>query len=315
MRDLGENLRDRVRQRQDERPLGHALDQFRTQHPRSGQPEEDICTFDNVPQGAGIGVPRVTLPPGIHLRPALVDDAVAITDPDLLRVEAHSHEHVQAGDGRRSRARGHQLYVAERLAGHLETVGHRRSDNDRGAVLVVVEHGNAHAFAQCRFDLEALGGLDVLEIDATESRLEPSHGLDEALRVAFVDLYVEDVDAGELLEKNGLAFHDGLGREWTDRAETEHCAAVGDYRHQIAARREVRGLQRIFGDDIACRGHSGRVGERQILLCRQGFGRRYRELPGDRETMVVESLQIRHRMSSFRSGAGRIGAVPSRARL
>ena len=42
------------------------------------------------------------------------------------------------------------------------------------------------------------------------------------------DLDVEDVDAGELLEQDRLAFHHRLGGERADGAEAEHGGAVGD---------------------------------------------------------------------------------------
>ena len=45
-----------------------------------------------------------------------------------------------------------------------------------------------------------------------------------------VDLDVEDVDAGELLEQHRLAFHHRLGGERADIAEAEHGRAVGDRR-------------------------------------------------------------------------------------
>ena len=63
-----------------------------------------------------------------------------------------------------------------------------------------------------------------------------TNGLDLLLR----HLDVEDVDAGEFLEENGLAFHDRLGGERTDIAEPEDRRAVRDDADEIAARREAR---------------------------------------------------------------------------
>src|SRR3546814_5352431 len=56
---------------------------------------------------------------------------------------------------------------------------------------------------------------------------------------------VEHVDAGELLEQHGLAFHHRLGSERADRAQTEHRGAVGDDGHEIAARGVAIGVDRI----------------------------------------------------------------------
>ena len=69
----------------------------------------------------------------------------------------------------------------------------------------------------------------------------------------LVDLDVEDVDAGELLEQDRLALHHGLGGERADIAEAEHGGAVGDHRDEVLARGEVRGLRRIGRDRLARR--------------------------------------------------------------
>ena len=67
-----------------------------------------------------------------------------------------------------------------RLPATSSAVEHRGADDDRGAVLVVVEDRNAFMRAlQPLLDLEALGRLDVLEVDAAEGRLERRDDLDE----------------------------------------------------------------------------------------------------------------------------------------
>ena len=50
-----------------------------------------------------------------------------------------------------------------------------------------------------------------------------------------VHFQVEDVDAGEFLEEDGLAFHHRLGGQGADIAQAQHGGAVGDHRHQVAA--------------------------------------------------------------------------------
>ena len=120
----------------------------------------------------------------------------------------------------------------------LQAVEHRRADDDRGAVLVVVEDRDLHALAQLPLDVEALGRLDVLEVDAAEGRLERGDDVDQLVGVALVDLDVEHVDAGELLEQHRLAFHHRLGGERADVAQAQHRGAVGDHADQVAARGE-----------------------------------------------------------------------------
>ena len=49
-----------------------------------------------------------------------------------------------------------------------------------------------------------------------------------------VELEVEDVDVGELLEEDSLALHHRLAGERADVAEAEHGGAVGDDGDEVA---------------------------------------------------------------------------------
>ena len=66
--------------------------------------------------------------------------------------------------------------------------------------------------------------------------------LDELVGSRLVDLDVEDVDAGELLEQHRLAFHHRLGGQRADIAQAQHRGAVGDHRDQVAAGGEFGAL-------------------------------------------------------------------------
>jgi hypothetical protein len=113
------------------------------------------------------------------------------------------------------------------LAHHLQAVEHGRADHDGGAVLVVVEDRDLHALAQLALDVEALGRLDVFEVDAAEGGLQRGDDVDQLVGVALVDLDVEHVDAGELLEQHALAFHHRLAGQRADVAQAQHGGAVG----------------------------------------------------------------------------------------
>ncbi len=160
------------------------------------------------------------------------------------------------------------------------------ADDDRRAVLVVVEDGDLHALAQHALDLEALGRLDVLEVDAAEGRLQRGDDLDQFLRVRAVDLDVVDVDPGEFLEQDRLAFHHRLGGERADIAEAQHRRPVGEHRHQILADGERIGFGRVGVDRHAGDGDARRVGETEVALCRERLGGLDLELTGTRQSMV-----------------------------
>ena len=103
-----------------------------------------------------------------------------------------------------------------RLADEPQPVADGGRDDDRGAVLVVMEDRDLHPLAQLGLDHEAFRRLDVLEIDGAEGRLERGDDVDQLVGIVLVDLDVEDVDAGEFLEQDRLAFHHRLGGERAD---------------------------------------------------------------------------------------------------
>ena len=65
--------------------------------------------------------------------------------------------------------------VFDVAAGELQRVDQAGGGDDRGAVLVVMEDRDVHQLAQPLLDDEAVGRLDVLEIDAAEGRAEIAH--------------------------------------------------------------------------------------------------------------------------------------------
>ncbi|GAB1412640.1 hypothetical protein MASR1M97_13760 [Candidatus Desulfobacillus denitrificans] len=155
-------------------------------------------------------------------------------------------------------------------------------------MLVIVEDRNAHALAQFLLDVEAFGRLDVLEVDAAEGRLQRGDDVDQLVGVEFAHLDVEDIDAGEFLEQHALAFHHRLAGERADVAQPEHRRAVGDHRHQIAARSQAGSLGGIGDDFLAGGRHAGRIGQRQVALGDQLLGRRDGDLAGARLAVVFE---------------------------
>ena len=148
--------------------------------------------------------------------------------------------------------------------------------------------GNLHALAQLALDVEAVRRLDVFQVDAAEGGLQRGDHVDQLVEVVLVDLEVEDVDAGELLEQHRLAFHHRLGRQRADVAQAQHRRAVGDDGHQVAARGVAVGVALVGDDLFAGRRHAGRIGQRQVVLVDQLLGRGDRDLARRRELVVFE---------------------------
>ncbi len=155
-------------------------------------------------------------------------------------------------------------------------------------MLVVVEHRDAHAGAQFGLDGEAFGGLDVLQVDRAEGRLQGGHDVAEACRVGRVDLDVEHVDAGELLEQDGLALHHRLAGQGADVAQAQHGGAVGDHADEVAAGGVVVGGVGVGLDRLAGGGDAGGVGQRQVALGGHALGRLDRQFSGPGKPVVVE---------------------------
>ena len=85
-------------------------------------------------------------------------------------------------------------------------------------------------------DREAVGGLDVFEVDRAEGRLQRADDIGQFFGVGLVHLDVETVDIGKFLEQDRLALHHRFGGQRADVAKAQHRRPVGDHRHQIGAR-------------------------------------------------------------------------------
>ena len=152
---------------------------------------------------------------------ALVDDALGIAQDHVVRPHAHGLEQFHTGDRRGAGAVHHQLGLAKLTTGQMAGIDQAGGGDDRGAMLVVVEHRDIHEFAQTLLDHEAFRRLDVFQVDPAEAGPEEADGVDEFVDVLGADLEIDTIDVGEALEQRDLAFHDGLGRDSAQVAETQ----------------------------------------------------------------------------------------------
>jgi hypothetical protein len=129
--------------------------------------------------------------------------------------------------------------------------------DDRSAVLVVVEDRDVEQLAQLLLDDEALGRLDVLEIDPAPALAQEPHAIDDLVGILRVDFEVDGVDVGKALEQHGLAFHHRLGGERAAVAEPENRGAVGDDCDEIALGGVVEGEAFVGRDRQHRHGDSG----------------------------------------------------------
>ena len=219
---------------------------------------------------------------------ALVDHAGQVGDPDVFAWHSQLDQHTQTRQRGSTCARGHQLHLGDVFVNHFQAVQNRCAHHNGGAVLVVMKDGNLHALAQFALDVKAVGRLDVFQVDATKSGLKRGNDVDQFVGVFFVHLNVKHIDASKLFEQHALAFHDWLGREWTDVTQAQHRCAVGDDGDQIASAGVFIGVVGVFDDFLARCGHTGGVGQRQIVLVEQLLGGLDGNLAGAGELVVFK---------------------------
>ena len=150
--------------------------------------------------------------------------------------------------------------------------------------------GDVELGFEAGFNLEAFGGLDVFEVDAAEGGGDGLDHLDEALGVVLVDLDVEGVYATVDFEQEAFAFHDGLAGQCADVAEAEHGGAVGDDGHEVALVGVAVGVVGLFLDLEAGFGHTGAVGEGEVVGGGVGLGGYDGDFAGTALFVVVEGF-------------------------
>ena len=126
-----------------------------------------------------------------------MDDAYAVDQDDVCRAE------VQQQLGRRDAAGPgsgeHEGCVLDLAIRHSQSVDDRSEHGNGGAVLVVVEHGDAQIL-QGVLDVEALGRCDILEIDTAQAGSDGPHRPDNLGGVLRGDADRIGVHSSQVLE-------------------------------------------------------------------------------------------------------------------
>ena len=241
--------------------------------------EQSVGTIERFGQRARLRLDGVGRLPLVHaLLAALEDDTLGVAQDRVGLRHAHGNKQLEAGDAGGAGAVDHELEILEVAAGQLERIEEAGGGDDGGAVLVVVEDGDVEHLLQLLLDDEAVGGLDVLQVDAAEGGAEVAHGVDERVGVLGIDEEVDGVDVGEALEQGALAFHHGLGSERSEIAEAEDGRAVRDHGDEVALVGVVVHRGRVLRDGVHGHGDARRIGERQVALGGERLGRRDFEL-------------------------------------
>ena len=216
------------------------------------------------------------------------DDALRVEHHDVLYLCSQSHIELGAANGSCSSTIDHNLDVGDVLASHLKSVLQTGSRNDGCAVLVVVHDGDVEVLLQALLDVETLGSLDVLKVDAAERGRNLLHSLAELLGVFLGHLDVEHVDAAVDLEQQTLAFHYWLAAHCADVAQSQHGCAVRDDSYQVAFVCVLVNRVGIFLNLQTRIGHARRIGQAEVGLCVVGFCRFYFNFSGTPVVMILQ---------------------------
>jgi hypothetical protein len=117
-------------------------------------------------------------------RRAGVQRAARVAADDVAH--ARLEQDLRHRDAGGAEADDEHVQVLDALAGDLDRVEQRGEDDDRRAVLVVVEDGDVELGLQPVLDLEAPRRRDVLEVDAAERGRQALDGLDDLVGVLRV---------------------------------------------------------------------------------------------------------------------------------
>jgi hypothetical protein len=191
------------------------------------------------------------------------EDAFAIGHDDV--VDPLAQQQFGDRDARRAGTSHRHLEIRQFLPDQAQRVVQGREDDDRGAVLVVMEDRDVELLLQPLLDLEALGCRDVLEVDAAVARGDRLDDTDDLVRIGRVQAHRPRVDAGEPLEQQGLALHHRHRRLGADVAQSEHRRPVGHDRDGVALDGQTPSVLGVVRDGPTHARDAGGVRHRQIV--------------------------------------------------
>src|SRR5690606_11473116 len=151
-------LRHRIRQGEYDRRFRHASDHVAGDRTRDGKTHEHVGAFESIRDRAAFRLEGEACLVRVHVvRAAPVDHAQAIAHRQVLAPDAEPDVVLGARDRCRAGAVEHHANFVDGLADYFRRVQQRRPGDDRGAVLIVVEHRYAERLPQLLLYVEAVG--------------------------------------------------------------------------------------------------------------------------------------------------------------
>src|SRR5256886_5566724 len=273
----GPDLGDRVRDHEEDRVIGHGCHPLFLNHtgPRLRRRDDDVDSLHRLGDAAYAAFAVRHLgelpllgefaPCGFDVRPMSPDNSLRIDEDQVRWLRAGRDEDLRGPDVRRPRPDQGDLDVRDLLPDDLEGVDHARHVDRRRALLVIVPDRIVAFLPEPLEDAEAFRLRDVLQVDAPEGGRDELDGLDDFLRIFRRERNRKSVDAAEVLEQEGLAFHDWEARLRADVSQTQDPRAVRDHGHLVPFVRQAPHLLRVRLDLEARLRDPWRVPDRQVV--------------------------------------------------
>jgi hypothetical protein len=96
----------------------------------------------------------------------------------------------------------HNFSIFNLATSEVKSVDEACEADDSSPMLVIVEDWDVAEFLEFLFDVEALGRLDVLQVDTTKSTRQKLDAVDELVGVLRVDRQINRFHASELVKES-----------------------------------------------------------------------------------------------------------------
>ena len=133
-------------------------------------------------------------------------------------------------------------------------------------MLVIVHDWDVQFCFQSTFNLKCFWRLDVFQIDAAKRWSDRLHRRNKVVNVCGVDLNIKYINVRKDFEQHRFALHYRLARLGTNISQAKNSGTIGNDCHQVAFRRVLIDILRVFCNGHARLCHSWAIRQGQIIL-------------------------------------------------
>ncbi len=204
-------------------------------------------------------------PPLIQVLPVFVQDSFAIHENGQFGVSAGFEDQSPAGHVGCAGADEGDTNIFQLLAHDPESVDEAGQRDGRRSLLIIVPDGDLAFIPQGIQDSEALGLGDVLQVYATERRLEHLDRLDELIGVLGIQHDRDGIHTAQVLVQQGFALHDRQAGLGANVAQPQHPRPIADDGHGVPLAGVLVYQVGFLDDGPTGRSHPRRVPDGEIV--------------------------------------------------